>query len=53
VWNQQRYLLDVAGIQDDPLELFDQQLGSFIERCLEAGEQVILGIDDLAISIPK
>jgi hypothetical protein len=45
VWNQQRYLLDVAGIQDDPLELFDQELGLFIERCLESGEQVILGID--------
>jgi hypothetical protein len=45
VWNQQRYLLDVSGIQDDPLDLFDQQLGLFIEQCLETGEQVILGID--------
>jgi hypothetical protein len=45
VWNQQRYLLDLENNPADPIELFDRQLLSFIEQCLAAGEQIILGID--------
>jgi hypothetical protein len=45
VWNQQRYLLDLKNNSADPIELFDKQLRSFLEQCLAAGEQIILGID--------
>jgi hypothetical protein len=39
------YLLDLAGTLEDPIDLFDKQLGLFTEKCLASGEQIILGID--------
>jgi hypothetical protein len=45
VWNQLRYLMDLQRISDDPIERFDRDLCQFIQECMAAGEQVILGID--------
>jgi hypothetical protein len=45
VWNQQRYLLDLKGISDDPIDKFDDDLLTFLTTCLQSGEQIILGID--------
>jgi hypothetical protein len=44
-WNQQRYLLDLKNCQTDPITQFDSDLKQFLERCLDAGELIILGID--------
>jgi hypothetical protein len=45
VWNQQRYLLDIAHITDDPINKFDRDIIEFLNKCIEDGEHVVLGID--------
>jgi hypothetical protein len=45
VWNQQRYLLDLRRCSMDPINKFDYDIKIFLEKCLNAGELIILGID--------
>jgi hypothetical protein len=45
VWNQQRYLYDLEKISADPIDKFDRDIGEYVSDCLNAGEQVVLGID--------
>jgi hypothetical protein len=37
--------MDMQRISDDPIERFDRDLCQFIQECMAAEEQVILGID--------
>jgi hypothetical protein len=45
VWNQQRYLLDMQNIPNDPIDEFDRQLINYIKESLESGDHIVLGID--------
>jgi hypothetical protein len=44
-WNQQRYLLDLEKCNSDPIIQFDSVLKKFLEKCMDAGELIILGLD--------
>jgi hypothetical protein len=37
--------MDVQGIESDPIAFFDSEIKKFIERCIEEGELIVLGID--------
>jgi hypothetical protein len=37
--------MDVQGIELDPIAFFDSEIKKFIERCMEEGELIVLGID--------
>jgi hypothetical protein len=37
--------MDVQHLSEDPIDRFDRDISEFIEQCLQAGEQIILGID--------
>jgi hypothetical protein len=37
--------MDLQQLPGDPIERFDNDISDFIQHCLQAGEQIILGID--------
>jgi hypothetical protein len=37
--------MDVQGIESVPISFFDSEIKKFIERCMEEGELLVLGID--------
>jgi hypothetical protein len=38
-------LMDLQGLDTDPISFFGSELKKFLEQCMEAGELIVLGID--------
>jgi hypothetical protein len=44
-WNRQRFLLDSSSHDTDPLLAFDLDLHNQLQEWMQAGEQIIQGVD--------